>query len=85
MLPVPKEEAMRGFLEKAGAAREAAADLRRRLATTDPSVAGPTLKRCDNLDARGAELEYRWFTLAKSSPDVPGKKRGWRLLLRKPT
>lgn len=75
---------MRGFLEKAGAAREAAADLRRRLATADPSAAGPALKRSDSLDARGAELEYRWFTLTKSSPDVPGEKRRWRLLLRKP-
>lgn len=65
---------MSSFLEKAGAAREAATEIRRQMATLEGSARGPTLKRSDRLEAYGAELEYRWLALTRPSQQQLG---GW--------
>lgn len=70
---------MRSFLEQAGAAREAAAGIRRQMSSQDGPAMGETLKRSDRLDAQGAELEYRWLALTNQpQPRVSGW-RAWLL------
>jgi hypothetical protein len=65
---------MSSFLEKAGAAREAATGIRRHTADLDGSALGPTLKRSNRLEAQGAELEYRWLALTNEHQQRLG---GW--------
>jgi hypothetical protein len=68
---------MRSFLEQAGAARETATGLRRQMANLPSPEMDSTRKRCDRLDARGAELEYRWLALTGQ----PEKRLGlWQVL-----
>lgn len=57
---------MWGFLERADVARHAASDIRRHLYDHRASELGDALKHSEQLDARAAELEYRW--IAQGSP-----------------
>jgi hypothetical protein len=65
---------MRGFLEQAGTARQTAGEIRRHLADLGASEVNIARKLADRLEARAAELEYRWITLpvpAKAEPTRP--------------
>jgi hypothetical protein len=70
---------MRSFLEQADAAREAAAGIRRQMASQGGSATGETLKRSDRLDAQGAELEYRWLALTNQPEQRVSGWRAWLL------
>ena len=74
---------MRSFLERAGEAHEAAAGIRRHMASQDGSAMGETLKRSDRLDAQGAELEYRWLELTNERQERARRWRTWLLPWRK--
>ena len=66
------------FLEKAGAAREAATGIRRHLASLQGSAMGSAQKRSDRLDAHGAELEYRWLAVTAAQERL-SQWRPWSL------
>jgi len=73
---------MWGFLERADVARHAASDIRRHLEDHRASELGDALKHSERLDARAAELEYRWMALANSDRK-PGLFDRLRLIYRR--
>jgi hypothetical protein len=54
---------MWSFLEQAGAARSTACEIRRHLWDVHPEDIASAARIAERLDARAAELEYRWLTL----------------------
>jgi hypothetical protein len=70
---------MWGLLDQADAARHAAADLRRHLHEVDATDLAAAQKMSERLDARAAELEYRWIALP--SPPAGGRWAFWGRLI----
>ncbi len=73
---------MRGFLEQAGTARQSAGNIRRHLADVPAPEQSTALKLAERLEARAAELEYRWLTLP-SSPTNTLATRPWLMYWRR--
>ena len=65
---------MRDFLEQAGDARRTANGIRRHLQDREALDRILAAKHCERLDARAAELEYRWLTLRRAPRD---RARHW--------
>ena len=61
---------MRDFLEQADAARRTANEIRRHIHDHEAYDRVIAAKHSERLDARAAELEYRWLTL-------PPPPTGW--------
>jgi len=61
---------MRDFLEQAGDARRTANEIRRHLQDHEPVDGFLATKESEWLDARAAELEYRWLTLRRAPSDA---------------
>jgi hypothetical protein len=57
---------MRNLLEQADASRQMASVLRRQAPDLEAQELIVTLKQAERLEARAAELEYRWLTVGSS-------------------
>ena len=64
---------MWSFLEQAGAARQFACEIRRHVPDVHAVDMATALKTAERLEARAAELEYRWLTL----PDRPATAKSF--------
>jgi hypothetical protein len=73
---------MRGFLEQAGTARQSAGNIRWHLADFSAPELSTAVKLAERLEARAAELEYRWLTLPSSPPNA-GTTRPWLMYWRR--
>jgi hypothetical protein len=70
---------MRNILEQAGAARQAASEIRRHMTYPGGSDTPLALKDAERLEARAAELEYRWLIIPPATHFPWIGKRGWPL------
>ena len=58
---------MRNLLEQADASRQTASELRRLATDLEVPDLIVTLKQAERLEARAAELEYRWISISSGA------------------